>query len=675
MASKKTKTRYVIQQQVGSGDFAKVYAAQDTKLGRKVAIKQLHSQFLDDQDKLERYWRESRLMLDLDHPNIMTIYDVIKSRGCLVLELMQGSLKEIFSSKAMPVDDVRETIIQAARGLECMHKNGIVHGDVKPANLMLSRQDVVKLGDFGLARRVSDDEGSLLKGTTKYMAPELVSEDFGEVGPASDLYSLGFSALELMIGSDFDSLFPDLIAFGRDKQMAWMMWHCSADRKFPPIQTMLDGVPEDLAIALNRLTNKDQAERYKSAREVISDLSGGVKPVGETLKEAELAKRKQEEQQKKKKRRRAIMACVASALLCTAILTYPYWGKSKARPAALVPPPVRGVIQNVLPVDEKFVIDVGSDWKEFTLRNQDNVTLNRKSRQLRDLQLGDRVVVSTVLDGEGKSHREIVGFRPETHSGIVSGIDFVDAADENPSTATLRFSVTDGEEAGHEFELSVSDETAITLNEKPVSANGAVGISELNENDRVVVNLSDDENGMMALKVDALRLTQLKGFIRKLDPRRGQIVIATSLKDDADLVTLPIDPKSAFTLNGLTSVEGRILSPVDLEVDDRVTVMHDVKIISADAFRIFENSGRVVDIDFEAGNVVMKSSSATALQNYRIGDKTKVALGSEKVGLVDLRIGDTIKIVHESPDDDAPMLVSLDATRASKRKPMGNFSG
>ncbi|MFK7767843.1 MAG: serine/threonine-protein kinase, partial [Mariniblastus sp.] len=538
MASKKPKTRYALQDQIGSGDFAKVYAAEDTKLGRKVAIKQLHSQFLDDQEKLERYWRESRLMLDLDHPNIMTIYDVIKSRGCLVLELMRGSLKEVFADKPMPVDDVRETIIEAAKGLECMHKNGIVHGDVKPANLMLSRQDVVKLGDFGLARRVSDDDGSLLKGTTKYMAPELVSEDFGEVGPASDLYSLGFSALELMIGPDFDSLFPDLIAFGRDKQMAWMMWHCSADRKFPAIQSMLDGVPDDLATAIEKLTAKNQADRYKTAREVISDLSGGVKPVGESLREAELAKLEREKQLKKKKRTRAIMVCVASLLVCGAILFLTR--EKKAPPVAVAPAPDRGVIQSVLPVYGKFVIDIGGDWKEITLRNADEVTLNRKKRQLRDLQTGDRVVVSTIIDDDGRRHREVVGFRPETHSGVISKITFEPGDEENTGTATLAVKITEGDETGNEFELKVSNETSFTVNEVAVSSSGATGASELQHDDRVVVNISDDESGMLALKVDALRLIKIEGFVRKLDPRRGQITIASNFEEDAKLVTLPI---------------------------------------------------------------------------------------------------------------------------------------
>ena len=343
MAKARKQSRYKVIEQVGSGDFAKVYAAEDTKLGRKVAIKQLHRQYLEDDEKLARYWQEAQLLLDLEHPNIMTIYDVVRNKGCLVLELMQGSLKQVYGDKPMPVSDVRETIIEVCKGLECLHNAGIIHGDIKPANLMLSRSNVVKLGDFGLARRASDDDGSLVKGTTKYMAPELVSEEFGDVGPQSDLYSLGFAALELLAGPDFDSLFPDLIAFGRDKQMAWMMWHCSKDRRFPPVQTILDGVPDDLANVLQKLTTKDQSKRYKTAREAISDLKSGAKPVGESLKEEEARLAEIARLKKRKKRIIAGTACFASMLLCGVMLWMHF--NPPEPPAALVPPaPIRGVV-------------------------------------------------------------------------------------------------------------------------------------------------------------------------------------------------------------------------------------------------------------------------------------------------------------------------------------------
>ncbi len=659
MSKKRSKPRYKMLEQVGAGDYAKVYAAEDTKLGRSVAVKQLHSQYLDDEERLDRYWREAQLLLDLEHPNIMTIYDVVKSRGCLVLELMKGNLKQVYGNRPMPIEEVRETLLQAARGLDCLHSNGIVHGDIKPANLMLSRQDVVKLGDFGLARRANDDEGSLLKGTTKYMAPELVSEDFGDVGPASDLYSLGFSALELMIGPEFDSLFPDLIAFGRDKQMAWMMWHCSADRRFPPIQTVLEGVPDDLARVLQKLTCKEQKHRYKSARELIADLTSGAKPVGESIREGKAAALEKVRRHKRKRRFQALGACLASLCLSGAIL----WANRDV-PAplpAVAPPSVRGVVRNVLPHDEKFVLDLGNDWKEFTVRNGDDLQLNRKKRQLRDLQIGDRVVVHTRLGDSGNpSHREIIAFRPETHEGIVTSVD--------SESGQLLLAVSRGEDTGQSFELSVADETQFILNKKTEIAGQPIGLADLAQDDRVVIDLSDDESGMLALKIDALRLVELSGVIRKLDPRNGSLTIAESNENEAEnLVSLPIDSSCVFTLNGLTAVDDKLLSVKNIQIGDRVTLKHDVKIQSIEAYRAFEDKGRIVDVSYDESMFILKSQSATASRKYRVDSKTQVLLGEEAVRISALRIGDTVQLVHESPDDDSPIALSVNATRPTNR--------
>jgi serine/threonine protein kinase len=109
----------------------------------------------------------------------------------------------------MDLKSLKTTLAHCLRALKYLHARGVLHGDLKPSNLMIDHRKRVKLGDFGLARRVSDEDGSLLKGTAKYIAPEVVSDDFGEVGPQSDLYSLGFSCYELMCGTDhFEDLFP-----------------------------------------------------------------------------------------------------------------------------------------------------------------------------------------------------------------------------------------------------------------------------------------------------------------------------------------------------------------------------------------------------------------------------------------------------------------------------------
>ncbi len=264
--------RYEILDTIASGEFATVSRARDRDLGREVAVKQIHAQYLADPRQLARYWQEAQLLASLQHANILTIYDVVRPRGWLILELMRGSLKPAAEGDPMDLDQLRLVLANCLTGLHFLHTNGVIHGDIKPSNILVAPPNRVKLGDFGLARRASNEEGSLLKGTTKYMAPELLSAQFGAVGPASDLYSLGFTAYELMVGAQFESLLPTLATFGRNKQLAWMMWHSTADVKLPDIQRVLEGVPEDLAHVIQRLIAKDQSQRYRSAHEALRDL-------------------------------------------------------------------------------------------------------------------------------------------------------------------------------------------------------------------------------------------------------------------------------------------------------------------------------------------------------------------------------------------------------------------
>ena len=653
------KTRYKLIKQVGAGDFAKVYAAKDVKLGRNVAIKQLHSQYMDDEKKLARYWQEAQLLVELEHPNIMTIYDIVKSRGRLVLELMQGSLRQIYGQNPMPVADVRQTIRQAAQGLACLHDNGIIHGDIKPANLMLSRTKVVKLGDFGLARRASDDQGSMLKGTTKYMAPELVSEDFGPVGPQSDLYSLGFTALELMVGPEFDSLFPDLVAFGRDKQMAWMMWHCSADRRLP-VKTVLNGVPDDLANVIEKLTSKDQSKRYQTAREVVADLAGSAKPVGESLEEQQAEAEETAKRQKKNKRIKAILAFVSSLIMCGAFL---YFMREKPKPVARVAPaPVSGVVMNVLPFDDKFVIETGKGKKEFKVLPNDEIKLNRKSAVLRDLEYEDRLVVNTIITPgkpASQDRYQIIAFRPEQHSGVISEI--------KPDSGQFVLTVKDGEEFGESFDLSVKEVTEIIVNKEPIDPEAPLTLSDLRKDDEVVVDLCDELDGMVALKVDSIRQVQLEGVIRKLVPRSGTMTIADTSGAEERLVSLRLDAGCTFSLNGIASLNDRLLNASDIKIGDRVKIMHDVKITSIDAYRPFEDQGSIRSIGYQQGNFQLKSRNATSLRSYSIDTKTQVLLGGDIATLDDLREGDDIQLVHDSPDDQSPTLLSLNAMRPTDR--------
>ena len=347
--------RYEILDTIAKGEFATVSRARDRDLGREVAVKQIHAQYLADPRQLARYWQEAQLLASLQHPNILTIYDVVRPRGWLILELMRSSLRPQAEGEPMDLDQLRAVLINCLTGLAFLHSNKVIHGDIKPSNILVNPPSRVKLGDFGLARRASNEEGSLLKGTTKYMAPELLSAQFGAVGPASDLYSLGITAYELMVGRQFESLLPTLATFGRDKQLAWMMWHSTADVTLPEVQRVLQGVPDDLARVVQGLIAKDQSQRDASAVDALRDLQTGG-PSADGLIDAAVAEAEAAERQaarRKKRLRNLSVFCGGLAVVLIALIFYN--AHSHKLPTPPQPPAelIRGTISDVYPASQR----------------------------------------------------------------------------------------------------------------------------------------------------------------------------------------------------------------------------------------------------------------------------------------------------------------------------------
>lgn len=644
--------RYEIVDRLASGDFATVYRARDRELGREVAIKQIHQQFLNDPRQLERYWREAQLLASLQHPNILTIYDLVRPRGWLILELMRGSLQASIRKGPIDLDYLRTVLVQSLSALGFLHLNGIIHGDVKPSNLLIDPQNRVKLGDFGLARRASSEQGSLLKGTTKYMAPELITNQFGPVGPASDLYSLGFAAYELMCGPHFESLFPGLGTFGRDPQIAWLMWHAAPDRCLPEITRVLEGVPDDLVRVVSRLVVKDQARRYRSAQEAIAELRADATALGPLEGAAAPSEAIGEEDGRKKRLVRvgAIAALALSVVFSILMLLPP-----RQEPAPKdEPQAVRGVVRNVYLDEWKFAIERAEDGRpeEISVKARDEVFINDKKELLRNLQPGDRVAIETYRDASGHRLIRILATRPQSRQGRI--------AEVRPELGQFTLAVGESE---HVL-ISVPESLAILFNGRNDLDGKPVKLADLKPDDRVVVeDIGDDTGGRTATGLSVQRVVTFEGVIRDVDLKKGELSVAQGEGAAVALVTWPFAPDCEVTINDRRVLGQRLLRPSDLQPGDQATVAHDTRVVRVNAYRILGQEGVIQSVQYGSNTLEVKMAGQDRPTSVLVGPKCQITLGGEAATIHELRAGDRVDITHDAPDARNPEALAIAARR------------
>lgn len=261
--------RYELRGLVGQGGMADVELAYDTQLDRLVAVKILHARYASDPSFLARFRREAQHAAQLNHPNIVAVYDTGEHDGrpFIVMEYVAGrSLKELLEQEGVLPERAAEIAGDAALALHYAHERGLVHRDIKPANIMINEDGQVKVADFGIARAVNAEtvtQTAAVFGTAAYIAPEQAQGE--EVDRRTDVYSLGCVLYEMLAGRQ---------PFQADSAVALAYKHVSADPT-PPSRVNADVSPELEAVVM-RMMAKDPGHRYESAREVTADLQRAV---------------------------------------------------------------------------------------------------------------------------------------------------------------------------------------------------------------------------------------------------------------------------------------------------------------------------------------------------------------------------------------------------------------
>jgi eukaryotic-like serine/threonine-protein kinase len=322
---------YEIQSLLGAGGMGEVYRAHDSRLNRTVAIKVLPASFSADRDRLQRFAQEARAAAALNHPNILSIFDIGEEQGApyVVSELLEGeTLRERLRNGPLPIRRVIEYSLQVARGLAAAHEKGIVHRDLKPENLFLTSDNRVKILDFGLAKltgpEINSDSGDaptmqvateagVVMGTAGYMSPEQVRGKSAD--HRSDLFSFGAILYEMISGKR---------AFHGETPADTMS--AILKEEAPELSETARSVPPGLERIVRHCLEKHPAQRFQSAGDLAFDLEALTNVSAPTKSGAQAAV----QQASAESSRRRLAAAAGVIVLAAAMLALGWWlGRGK----------------------------------------------------------------------------------------------------------------------------------------------------------------------------------------------------------------------------------------------------------------------------------------------------------------------------------------------------------
>ena len=267
--------RYEILERIGAGGMADVYKSKDHKLNRYVAVKVLKSDYRSDEVFIQKFVSEAQAAAGLMHPNVVNVYDVGQDRGLyyMVMELVEGiTLKDYIEKKGKL--SAKETIsisIQMVTGIQAAHNQHIIHRDIKPQNIIISRDGKVKVTDFGIARATTSTNtiSTNVMGSVHYTSPEQARG--GIVDEKSDIYSAGITMYEMITGH---------VPFDGDSTVSVAIKHLKEEMVSPAVE--VPEIPYSLECIIMKCTQKSTARRYQNCQQLINDLKRSlVDPEGD----------------------------------------------------------------------------------------------------------------------------------------------------------------------------------------------------------------------------------------------------------------------------------------------------------------------------------------------------------------------------------------------------------